>query len=351
VQASPPKSHDREFHKNHEKPTMKITRVTGGFHAVVPCKVNLALQVLGRRSDGFHELETVMMAVGLCDELTFYPDSSGNFRLKLDFEDGKRLTPDDPAWDVPSDSSNLVIKALRTIVVELGGGNLGGELLLRKSIPSMAGLGGGSADAAAAIVLGALGCVGESFSWTKDFAACQKTAAKLGSDINFFLEGHTSSDSWLASCQGRGERITPINSTPDCWLVLVHPSVGCSTKEVFCRLQMDEKRQHKVVDVIESLESNQIERLGAAMFNDLESPASQVNPYIDRSRNWIDRYDHLGQCMSGSGSARFCLCSSYDQAEKIANGVRLNEARAYVVRPWIQPSLQSQFAAMWLSEA
>jgi 4-diphosphocytidyl-2-C-methyl-D-erythritol kinase len=330
---------------------MKITRVTDGFHAVVPCKVNLALKVLGRRSDGFHELETVMMAVGLCDELTFRPDSSGVFRLQLAYEDGKRLAIDDPAWDIPSDASNLAIKALKTIVTELGGENIGGDLLLRKSIPSMAGLGGGSADAAAAIVLGALGCVGQYFSWPKHFSICQRIASKLGSDINFFLEGHTPSDSWVGNCQGRGERITPIDASPDCWLVLVHPPVGCSTKEVFCRLLIDEKSQHKVVDVIESLKSNQMRKVASAMFNDLESPASQVTALIERSRNWIDRYDHLGQCMSGSGSARFCLCDSHEQAEKIANGVRLNGARAYVVRPWIQPSLQSQISAMWLSEA
>ena len=292
-----------------------------------------------------------MMAIGLCDELTFRPDSSGEFRLQLDFEDGKRLTIDDPAWDVPSDSSNLVIKAMKSTVTEFAGGNIGGDILLRKSIPSMAGLGGGSADAAATIMLGALACVGERFSWPKHFEACQQIAAKLGSDINFFLEGHTPSDSWVAYCQGRGEKITPIDTSPECWLVLAHPPIGCSTKEVFCRLQIAEKNQHKVVDVIESLQSNQVGRVAAAMFNDLESPASQVTEFIERSRNWIDRYDHLGQCMSGSGSARFCLCDSHEQAEKIANGVRLNGARAYVVRPWVQPSLRSQFAAMWLSEA
>ncbi|MCU0712362.1 MAG: 4-(cytidine 5'-diphospho)-2-C-methyl-D-erythritol kinase [Pirellula sp.] len=330
---------------------MKITQVLGGFHALVPCKVNLALNVLGRRSDGFHELETVMMAVGLCDELTFRPDSSGAFRLQVDFEDCAQLTPDDPAWDVPSDSRNLVVKAFTAIALELGDSNLGGEILLRKSIPSMAGLGGGSADAAAAILLGALGSVGKGFLWDKHFSVCQRIAAKLGSDVNFFLEGHTALDSWVAYCQGRGEKITPIDASPDCWLVLVHPPVGCSTKEVFCRLQIAEKGQRRVVDVIESLQTNHIERVAAAMFNDLESPASQVTPFIERSRNWIDRYDHLGQCMSGSGSARFCLCDSHEQAEKIANGVRLNGARAYAVRPWIQPSLHSQLSALWLSEA
>jgi 4-diphosphocytidyl-2-C-methyl-D-erythritol kinase len=329
---------------------MKITRVNDGFRAQVPCKVNLALKVLGRRSDGFHELETIMMAVGLCDELTFRPDLSGEFRLQLSFDDGKPLAPDDPAWDVPSDTNNLVIRALETTAKELGGQNLGGDIQLRKSIPSMAGLGGGSADAAAAIVLGALGCNGERFNWATHFPVCQRIAAKLGSDINFFLEGHTPSDSWLAYCRGRGEHITPIDASLDCWLVLVHPPVGCSTKEVFCRLEIKERGQPNVVDVLESLRSNQTDRVAAIMFNDLESPACEVTDYIERSRNWIDRYDHLGQCMSGSGSARFCLCDSHEQAEKIANGIRSNGARAYVVRPWIQPSLQSQLAAMCLPE-
>ncbi len=143
---------------------MKITRFKDGFRAIVPCKVNLALKVLGRRSDGFHELETIMMAVGLCDELTFRPDVSGELRLKLAFQDGKPLASDDPAWEVPCDTNNLVIRALEDIARELDRKNLGGDILLVKSIPSMAGLGGGSADAAAAIVLGALGCLGDRFS-------------------------------------------------------------------------------------------------------------------------------------------------------------------------------------------
>ncbi|MFN7874826.1 MAG: 4-(cytidine 5'-diphospho)-2-C-methyl-D-erythritol kinase [Pirellula sp.] len=325
---------------------MKITRVKDGFRAIVPCKVNLALKVLGRRSDGFHELETIMMAVGLCDELTFRPDFSGELRLQLAFVDGRPLAPNDPAWEVPGDNSNLVIRALANIAKELGGKNLGGDIQLLKSIPSMAGLGGGSADAAAAILLGALGCLGDQLSWPNHFPACQQIAAKLGSDINFFLEGHTPSDSWLAYCRGRGEQITPIDANLDCWLVLVHPPIGCSTKEVFRRLRIEESSQRQVVDVLESIKSLRTDRVASAMFNDLESPAREVTPYIERSRNWIDRYDHLGQCMSGSGSARFCLCDSLEQAEKIANGIRSNGARAYVVRPWIQPSLQRQFEAM-----
>lgn len=325
---------------------MKITRFKDCIRAIVPCKVNLALKVLGRRSDGFHELETIMMAVGLCDELTFRPDVSGEIRLRLAFVDGQPLASDDPAWEVPCDTNNLVVRAITNIAKELGRENLGGDIQLVKSIPSMAGLGGGSADAAAAILLGALGCLGEQLSWSNHFPACQKIAAKLGSDINFFLEGHTSENSWLAYCRGRGEQITPIDATLDCWLVLVHPPIGCSTKEVFCRLRIEESSQRQVVDVLESLKSKQTDRVASAMFNDLESPACGVTSYIERSRNWIDRYDHLGQCMSGSGSARFCLCDSREQAEKIANGIRSNGARAYVVRPWIQPSLQSQFEAM-----
>ncbi len=187
------------------------------------------------------------------------------------------------------------------------------------------------------------------FSWERHFPVCRQIASKLGSDINFFLEGHTPKDSWVAWCTGRGEKITPLDTKLDCWVVLVHPPVGCSTKEVFSRLRIGEKQQRKVVHVVESLQLGQIEKVADSMFNDLEWPASQVTPYIERSRNWIDRYDHLGQCMSGSGSARFCLCDSKEQAEKIANNVRLSGARAYVVRPWDQPSLMCQLQAMWLS--
>lgn len=337
---------------------MKLQRIDGGFRATVPCKVNLALRVTGRRDDGYHDLETVMLAVGLCDELEFRPDSSGKFQLQIDFSDSERLAPDDPAWDVPDDARNLVIKGIEAVAgafegIKLGrklGRKLGGDLRLKKRIPSMAGLGGGSADAAAAIMLGAIASVGDSFSWETDFPICKQVAASLGSDLNFFLEGHSSTDSWVATCRGRGELVTPVETTVNGWLVVAHPPVGCSTKEVFAKLRLGKKHDHTVFNVLESLKSEQLTSLGGSLFNDLEEPASQVTPYIERVRNWIDRYDHLGQCMSGSGSARFCLCHNQNQAEIIANDIRSKGVRAYAVQPWMQPSMASQLTAMWLSE-
>lgn len=333
---------------------MKLQRIDGGFRAIVPCKVNLALRVTGRRDDGYHDLETIMLAVGLCDELEFRPDSSGKFQLQVDFSDAERLSPDDPAWDVPDDDRNLVIKGMEAVARAFECSKLdrklGGSLHLKKRIPSMAGLGGGSADGAAAIILGAIASVGESFSWEDDFPVCKQVAASLGSDLNFFLEGHSSTDNWVATCRGRGELVTPIETTVNGWLVVAHPPVGCSTKEIFARLRLGKNQDHTVSGVLESLNTEQLKRLGGSLFNDLEEPASQVTPYIERVRNWIDRYDHLGQCMSGSGSARFCLCDNQNQAEIIANDIRSRGVRAYAVQPWMQPSMASQLSAMWLSE-
>ncbi|XZE20153.1 4-(cytidine 5'-diphospho)-2-C-methyl-D-erythritol kinase [Pirellulaceae bacterium SH449] len=333
---------------------MKLQRIDGGFHTTVPCKVNLALRVNGCREDGYHELETIMLAVGLCDELEFRPDSTGEFQLQIDFSDAELLAPDDPAWDVPDDARNLVIKGIEAVARAFEtnklGRKLGGNLRLKKRIPSQAGLGGGSADGAAAIMLGAIASVGESFSWKTHFPVCQQVAASLGSDLNFFLEGRASTDTWVATCRGRGELINPIDATVNGWLVVAHPPAGCSTKEVFARLRLGKNQDHTVSNVLESLKSEQLTSLGNSLFNDLEEAASQVTPYIERVRNWFDRYDHLGQCMSGSGSARFCLCDNREQAEIIANDIRSKGVRAYAVQPWMQPSMASQLTAMWLSE-
>ena len=135
-----------------------IEKSLGGFRATVPCKVNLFLEVLGKRFDGYHSLDTVMMAVSLVDELEITHRSDGRLELVIEFPKGfgQRLDGDDLAWDIPADQSNLVIVALERLRSTLGKTKLGANVKLIKRIPARAGLGGGSADAAAAIILGLL---------------------------------------------------------------------------------------------------------------------------------------------------------------------------------------------------
>lgn len=318
---------------------MIIEKSSGGFRVKVPCKVNLFLEVLGKRSDNYHSLDTVMMAVSLVDDLEITPREDDQLKLSIEFADGIPLDGEDHAWRVPADQSNLIIRALVRLRNHLGQPARGANVRLIKRIPAMAGLGGGSADAAAALILGTL-------LWTDhlDAEPALRLASELGSDINFFLESHRDGF-WLARCTGRGELVEPVYCSQPLSFVIVHPPRGCGTRDVFAGLQtlgipLDRTDPY---ELLKALGSGGVAAIGGELLNRLESAAERTNKWIATGRNWIDRYDHLGQCMSGSGSARFCLCTGALQAEKIATDIRSKGGmRAYCVESWQSPGIEEQ---------
>ena len=195
---------------------MIIEKSLDGFRVTVPCKVNLFLEVLGKRNDGFHSLDTVMMAVSLVDELEITPRKDDLLELFIEFPDGsgQPLDGDDLAWRIPADQSNLIVRALDLLRVTLnqtfsvGKKCSGASVRLIKRIPAMSGLGGGSADAAAALILGLL-----LWGTNDDFGKAVMIASELGSDVNFFLEGQRDGF-WLARCTGKGEAIERKKTLP-----------------------------------------------------------------------------------------------------------------------------------------
>lgn len=176
-----------------------------------PAKINLSLRVLERRADGYHELDTVFQAIDLWDQLT------------VTAADGLSLGCDDP--ELPCDGRNLVLRAARMLRDRHGDPGLGGALRLSKSIPVEGGLGGGSSDAAAALVLCAR-------FWGLDvgLAELSRLAAELGADVPFFLHGGT------ARGRGRGDRIEPLEFAGPTPFLLGVPPFGIGTAEVFSRL-------------------------------------------------------------------------------------------------------------------
>ena len=320
---------------------MIIEKSQDGFRATVPCKVNLFLEVLGKRDDGYHSLDTVMMAVSLVDELEITPRTGGQLTLSVEFPDGfgQPLADTDFAWRIPEDSSNLIIKALDRLRISLGKSDAGANIRLIKRIPAMAGLGGGSADAAAALVLGiAL------WGSANDFEKSKTIASSLGSDVNFFLEGEKNGF-WLARCTKRGEVIQPLACFEPLHFVMVHPPVGCGTAEVFKALGPISWQEHPETPetLLRTLKLGGDSQSQWGVFNRLETAAMRTTDWIDRTRKRIDRYNHLGQCMSGSGSARFCLCATRDQAEKIVSELRTNGGmRAYYAQSWQSSGIEEQ---------
>lgn len=325
----------------------------------VPCKVNLFLEVLGKRADGYHNLDTLMLAVDLYDSLTVRPRSDAEISFRIDFSSDplrpvapRRFSQDDPAWEIPSDERNLVVRALRRLQSELGVAH-GIDARLVKRIPAQAGLGGGSADAAAALVLGSL-------VWSKRLNQnrIRRIAAELGSDLNFFLEGWMAGR-WTAYCTGRGEQIAPVANNADQHLVIIHPPQGCNTAEIFHNLtgQFPQSSQSTPVsprnssEMLEAIALGRNDRVAALLYNRLEAVARRSNPWIDRMAKWFDRYKPLGHCLSGSGSARFCLCSDRREAEKIASELAsLSEFRVFVASTWHSPSIQEQALRLGFEE-
>ncbi|MEQ1827256.1 MAG: 4-(cytidine 5'-diphospho)-2-C-methyl-D-erythritol kinase [Pirellula sp.] len=320
---------------------MIIEKSHVGFRVTVPCKLNLYLDVLGKRTDGYHSLDTVMMAVSLVDELSIVHRDDDLLQIDIEFADGagRALDGEDPAWRIPADHHNLIIRALDRLRKSLGKPYLGAQVKLTKRIPAMAGLGGGSANAAAALVLGYL-------LWTtqNDLNHAHSLASELGSDINFFLESHCNRF-WLARCSGRGEIVEPLPCAKLLHFVMVHPPRGCVTKDVFSALgaHFDDSRFNNPNKLIQALKEGDLQAIGGGLRNGLETAAAATNIWIDRSRSWIDRYDHHGQSLSGSGSARFCLCESHEQAEKIATEISLHgDMRAFCLQSWQSPGIAEQ---------
>ena len=259
---------------------------------LAPAKVNLFLEVLGKRADGYHEIATLMLAIDLADELDFAPDESG----------GLSLTCDDPALGVGPD--NLVLKAAARLRAETGCA-AGAQIRLTKRVPWAAGLGGGSSDAAAA-----LEGLNELWKLGLSPAALARIGAGIGSDVPFFLNGPA------AWCSGRGEVVTPAPVGRPLDLVLVKPPEGLSTADVYRRLTVPASPADGTAAKA-SLASGDVEALGRALFNRLQEPAFGLSPAVAEAYRRVQGVGAAGCLMSGSGSCLFALCRNPSEARRV----------------------------------
>jgi len=274
-----------------------------------PAKLNLFLEVLGRRADGYHELDTVMQAVDLYDELLVTP---------LDGE-GVWLSCSEPS--LPTDEGNVVVRAALALR-ERTGCRRGARVALTKRIPMQAGLGGGSSDAAGTLV-------GLNAAWGLGLTARElgEVAAAVGSDVAFFLGGGT------ARCTGRGERVEPLDVKGGFHYVLVCPPFGVSTREAYGRLGALTSGRASASILLGSLAAGSIEEAGLGLFNRLEDATFALRPEL---RAVKERMAHTGVfagvCMTGSGSGIFGLCrpDEWERSREAAAGLRAG--RVFAVR-------------------
>jgi 4-diphosphocytidyl-2-C-methyl-D-erythritol kinase len=264
-----------------------------------PAKVNLGLCILGKREDGFHELETLFQMVNWCDEVRIEFLSSG---LELACDQS----------DIPNGEENLVIKAARILQARFPDRCKGARIHLKKNIPHGGGLAGGSGNAAGVLL-------GLNFLWDMKLKRKELTllASELGSDVPFFL---------LSPCavgKGRGEILESVNSSIRFYILMVYPGFAVSTASVFGNLKLKlTKRQNNISILKNFLLQSEFAKLGSTWSNDLEPVVFQEHPSLSGIKNEMLALGAKGALLSGSGSTVFGI---FDNPE-IANNActRLN---------------------------
>lgn len=270
-----------------------------------PAKVNLFLEVTGRRPDGYHRLATLFAKIGLFDVLDL-ERAPGGFELEVASETGQPLS---------AGEDNLVLRAAAAFRREFRLG-AGARVRLLKRVPMGAGLGGGSSDAAGTL-LGLVRLYGLEDAPRLN-ARLRRLALGLGADVPFFLAA-------APMCDGRGigerlKAVRPAKSLP--WMLLVYPNVAVSTKEVFGALARPPRavvltRLSQLNTLEKKLEKGRpISEWGGLLFNRLEEGVCSVRPEVRQARDILRRTGLEGVMMSGSGSSVFGFASSHAEGEK-----------------------------------
>lgn len=265
-----------------------------------PCKVNLLLNILGKRPDGFHELETVLQPVNLCDELTFEKAAGG---IALSCSDN----------ELPTDARNLVFRAAENFftAAAISGGV---KIHLEKKIPMAAGLGGGSGNAATTLL-----ALNELWPQALSPEKLSGIAASLGSDIPFFLQDHP------ALGLGRGEQVRALEKFSVLngkAFFLIHPGFGISTPWAYQNLARFpgalNGKKGRAQKLIQLLQTGDLRKAGAEFYNSLEAPAFDKFPILQLYKEFLLAQGALAALMSGSGSTTFAICESVAAGESLA---------------------------------
>jgi 4-diphosphocytidyl-2-C-methyl-D-erythritol kinase len=264
-----------------------------------PCKVNLLLNILAKRADGFHELETVMQPVQLCDQLTVAKAATG-------------LTLTCSLAALPVDGTNLVHKAA-TAFLSAAAITDGVSIRLEKNIPLAAGLGGGSGNAAHTLC-----ALNELFGLPLNSAKLTELAAALGSDVPFFLQSQP------ALATGRGELVQPLSPFPalrGAHILLIHPGFGISTAWAYQSLaKFPDALNGKVgraQHLISLLQGTDLAAAGRAFYNSLEAPALPKHPLLALYQEFLRASGAPAVLMSGSGSTTFAIAPNREAAERL----------------------------------
>lgn len=263
-----------------------------------PAKINLSLDVLHKRPDGYHEVEMIMTTIDLADRL----------ELTLLSEDEIKIVSQNRF--VPDDQRNLAYQAAK-LLKEKFHVKKGVKINIEKTIPVAAGLAGGSSDAAATLR-------GLNKLWQLDLSLDElaELGAQIGSDVSFCVYGGT------ALATGRGEKIKELPSPPSCWVVLAKPLIGVSTADVYGRLQLKDVVHPNTDGMIEAIQNQDFAGVCRNVGNVLEGVTLNLYPEVAQIKEQMHRFGADAVLMSGSGPTVFALVQHDSRMHRLYNGLR-----------------------------
>lgn len=266
-------------------------------------KINLTLDVLGKRPDGYHDVRMIMQSISLADKITLTKSQC------------IELTCSDPS--LPVDERNLAFKAAQLILADTG---LGVRIALEKNIPIEAGLAGGSSDAAA-VVRG----INRLYALGKSADELLGMAVKLGADVSFCINGGT------ALAEGIGERITILPAAPKLWLVLIKPAFGVSTATIYKALKPEKIKKHpNTTSMIRAINDADRQKVIFYLGNVLEEVTLVIKPELQDIKNHLKEAGAENVLMSGSGPTVFGIFQNKEAADSAAEKLAINYKGVYV---------------------
>ena len=261
-------------------------------------KINIGLDVLRRREDGYHELKMIMQTVDICDDLVFEKTAKQGIAIRTDNE------------ELPVDDSNLIYKAADLLFREKKIAE-GVKITLTKRIPIAAGMAGGSSDAAAT-----MHGLNELFGMGYSIQELQELGVKLGADIPYCLVGGT------MLSEGIGEILTPLPAPPECFLVVAKPDINVSTAFVYGNLHADTLTYHPDIDgMVEALRAGSLKGITDRLGNVLETVTIEEYPVIEEIKDLLRNMGAENALMSGSGPSVFGIFTERETAEAAAKAV------------------------------
>ncbi|MBE5970110.1 MAG: 4-(cytidine 5'-diphospho)-2-C-methyl-D-erythritol kinase [Lachnospiraceae bacterium] len=256
-------------------------------------KINLGLDVVRRREDGYHEVKMIMQTVNIYDRIFIKKNDSGEIKIKTNL------------FYLPNNSDNIMYKAAKLLFDEFGI-TKGLDINLQKNIPVSAGMAGGSTDAAA-VMFG----INVMFRLGLSIEELMEHAVKIGADVPYCLLRGT------ALSEGIGEKLTRLSPPPNCFIVIAKPGFGVSTKHVYQNLNLDGLERHPDIDgLMEAIKNKDLKKMSEKMENVLETVTAKEHPEIDRLKQLMVECGACVSLMSGSGPTVFGLFEKKEDANK-----------------------------------